>query len=371
MNINRNNYEAFFLLYVDNELPAAERKAVETFVQENPDLQTELLTLQQTMLPPVAFTFDKSSLLKAESTTALQEKLILLGDKELDKHTIAELHQLMNADAAAADEWHLLQQTRLVPDLSVVFPGKQSLYRKETGRVAGMKWWRIAAAAVLLGFGLWSGIAMYNNSTTTSNDASALAGTKGAGENQPGTKTNLAQNNDSDKINNRTNADAQTNPSLAVADPVTNNSSDKNVKHKTTSAPAVRKNDLVATTEPVTVEKPTNNLPKSYLETINKRNSNEIAATSVPPAENNSGTLIAAARPNEKTNLVNINDPATNTYAMHTGNPENVTYVQDDEKSKRTKLGGLLRKVKRVLERNANIKTGEGLQIAGFEIAAK
>jgi len=69
MNINRHNYESFFLLYVDHELTAAEQKAVEEFVQQNPDLEKELSLLQQSVFPaddPALFA-GKEQLFKGES----------------------------------------------------------------------------------------------------------------------------------------------------------------------------------------------------------------------------------------------------------------------------------------------------------------
>ena len=48
MIINRHNYEEFFILYLDNELSSGDRRQVELFVQQHPDLGEELQLLQQT-----------------------------------------------------------------------------------------------------------------------------------------------------------------------------------------------------------------------------------------------------------------------------------------------------------------------------------
>jgi anti-sigma factor RsiW len=50
--INRNNYEEYLLMYLDGELSSSERRSVELFLEENPDLKEELELLQQTILQP-------------------------------------------------------------------------------------------------------------------------------------------------------------------------------------------------------------------------------------------------------------------------------------------------------------------------------
>lgn len=64
---DKDNYEHYFLLYADNELNAAARKEVETFVLQHPVLQDEFLLLQQAKLPvEVVVCPDKHSLYKSE-----------------------------------------------------------------------------------------------------------------------------------------------------------------------------------------------------------------------------------------------------------------------------------------------------------------
>ncbi|MDP4213895.1 MAG: hypothetical protein Q8926_14865 [Bacteroidota bacterium] len=63
MDINRNNYENFFLLYLDRELNETERKEVEKFLFENTDLQKEFTLLQNTIQRPADIVFEQKELL--------------------------------------------------------------------------------------------------------------------------------------------------------------------------------------------------------------------------------------------------------------------------------------------------------------------
>jgi hypothetical protein len=63
MEINRNNYETFFLLYLDGELNTGELTEVESFLREHADLQKEFSLLQHTIQRPVDTIFEPKELL--------------------------------------------------------------------------------------------------------------------------------------------------------------------------------------------------------------------------------------------------------------------------------------------------------------------
>ena len=69
MEINRQNYETYFLLWVDGELSIQEQNDVEQFIDKNPDLAIELALLQDAKLPmdDAIIYSNKESLLKIES----------------------------------------------------------------------------------------------------------------------------------------------------------------------------------------------------------------------------------------------------------------------------------------------------------------
>ena len=115
MNINRDNYEEYFLLYADNELSAAEKNIVELFLADNPDLKEEMRMLQQAILEPEEVLFEnKGNLLKPQSLdTEIQQQLLLLLDNELAVNEKQHIESLIKNDEAVKKEWNLLQQTKL------------------------------------------------------------------------------------------------------------------------------------------------------------------------------------------------------------------------------------------------------------------
>ena len=164
MNINRHNYESFFLLYVDRELDATSRKAVEDFVAQNPDLEKELALLQQSVFPPeeqVVFA-GKQALMKSDHEGIhagnYEPYFLLYADDELSVDEKRAVESFVYHHPQYQEELELLQAVRMQPDTSVVFEDKQSLYRREENKEKPIPFrlWPLAAAAImLLLLGLW------------------------------------------------------------------------------------------------------------------------------------------------------------------------------------------------------------------------
>jgi hypothetical protein len=154
MIITRHNYEKFFLMYVDDELTAAERVAVDLFVQQNPDLAAELEMLQQTKLTAddeLHFA-DKKMLLQNVDDIGIdnyEEQFLLYIDKELDEKKRNDVEKFVLQHPQFQDEFTLLKQTVLEPE-AIIFEDKNSLFRKEERRVVPM-FIRFAAAAAVIG----------------------------------------------------------------------------------------------------------------------------------------------------------------------------------------------------------------------------
>lgn len=154
MLINQHNYGEFFLLYVDGELSAADKQAVEQFAQANPGLVDELEMLTQMKLPDEVFSFDdKHSLYRYAaneiSLNNYEEHFLLYVDNELDADSKEKVETFVLQHPAIQESFTLLKQTRLQAE-TIVFPDKESLYKKETKvrPVFYLQWVAVAAAVI-------------------------------------------------------------------------------------------------------------------------------------------------------------------------------------------------------------------------------
>lgn len=192
MNITRHNYEELFMLYADNELSPEQCREVEMFVEANPDLKSELDLFRSLKLEedPAITLGDKSFLFRKETVAReeVQTLMLLHLDGELPAAEAASLEARISGDQSLRQEWEILKQAKLRPELEIRFPDRQLLYRHAAAgaRVLHIRWVRYAAAAVAV---LIAGLLWLNNPEADSPQAGSvtLAGTDaGNPERTPG-----------------------------------------------------------------------------------------------------------------------------------------------------------------------------------------
>lgn len=371
MIINRNNYETFFLLYVDGELSAAEKNSVDIFLQSNSDLQEEMELLQHAVLQPHAVLFgSKNSLLKKEAgiDAATEEKLLLLLDNELPVNEKTVVEKLIEDNMLVKQAWDVLVKTTLQADTSIVFKHKPSLYKNELGRLVPFAWQRIAAAAVVIGFGIWAGMIYLKNNQR---NEPAIAALKKQQEfstpvnKNGGTKDDMqvvAINEVSAAINkNAIISKTVVQKNIAVA------------KDKLKGEQPIQNKILAMQKQKKSLQKIQTNI-QPFFDNINSIGSNNTDVANVPLSKLQ--TQIVQAQKNiapEENFISDKNDAAPNVYAVQTSyNEDNGALDEDEPQKKRSKLAGFLKKMKRVLDRKTNSNQSEkSIKVASLSFAVQ
>ncbi|TAF51415.1 MAG: hypothetical protein EAZ62_06675, partial [Sphingobacteriia bacterium] len=156
MELNRQTYLSWQMAALDGELSPQELLRWEAFLAENPDLQAEAAAWEWTKLVPdeTLPVLDKTSLYRsgnAINSTNKEEWFSQYTDEALsaDDRAAVELYVLQHPEEQQS---FLLHQATRLPVETLVFPDKQSLYRKEERRRPVVLWMgRLAVAAVLTG----------------------------------------------------------------------------------------------------------------------------------------------------------------------------------------------------------------------------
>ncbi len=341
MNINRHNYEEFFLLYVDNELSAGQRKIVEAFVAVNPDLQEEFNLLQQS-----TFTADEkldtnfiTSLLKPveEENSISQEQLLLYIDNELRADEERAVEQAIVESPVLQKEVQWLKRSTFEADRSIIFPDKSLLYKEaQPARIFYMgtsarRWAAAAAVIVLLGSAMWLMLDKPNKQAGPLVQTPSVKTEKKSTANPKSVKEIIKESlvqeipeevatTVQDHPNTTKN---QTKNSGSIKNNSVKNQDQKIIQQTTEGNNATAKVDLPVTVAP---------------EKISLTPRNKIEDPTVQPVTNTANTVSYASYNNDTNN-------------------ENENTIFTEERQRRSGLKGLVKKVKRTFERNTGIQS--------------
>ena len=134
MLINRNNYEVYFLDFIEGRLTPEEEAGLMAFLSENPDLEKELNGYSSYQLNPPSIAFeDKESLKKTMSSfheineNNFGQYCIAKMEGDLDNHSNTIFEEYLNKHPEKLKEYKQYLQTFLEPDLQIEFTDKQKL----------------------------------------------------------------------------------------------------------------------------------------------------------------------------------------------------------------------------------------------------
>ncbi len=158
MRITRQNYEPFFVDFLDGKLTDEVAAELEKFLEQNPDLKDELEGYAEIILRPEEYTVftRKEGLKKGGDAKEINEDnfeqfCIAAAEKDISPQKKRELIRFIGNDKKKEKIFNLYSKIKLIPD-KIAYPQKQILYAAKTMPIYRKRFYQImsAAASVLI-----------------------------------------------------------------------------------------------------------------------------------------------------------------------------------------------------------------------------
>lgn len=150
MKINRDNYEIWFLDYLEGRLNEKGKEEVRLFLKNNPDLASELDAFMPTLSMDSAISYpDKGGLKKAlyDDPACFENTAIAAMEGDLSGEDQILFEKWLAKNPAQQELANRLKSCKLQPDLRISFPGRDRLKKK---KVVLNYWVQTASAAAIL-----------------------------------------------------------------------------------------------------------------------------------------------------------------------------------------------------------------------------
>ncbi|MGB4205185.1 MAG: hypothetical protein WBJ84_06140 [Bacteroidales bacterium] len=158
--INYNNYEVFFLDYLEGRLSQRQIDKLKAFVDSHPELKDEFESLELVrLIPDESISFKGKEMLKKQPVISVgnineqnyEEVFVAAFENDLSEIQNLELNQFLDKNPTLRREFNLVGKSRLSPDTSIIYPDKDGLKKTLIVPFASrLFYYGVAAAAILL-----------------------------------------------------------------------------------------------------------------------------------------------------------------------------------------------------------------------------
>jgi hypothetical protein len=162
MKFNLYNYEEYVLDYLEKNLSLDDSLAFDDFLSRYPQIKAQILACNTPFAPENIAFRAKDTLYwrNSISNSTNNDRLIAYLENEFNENQNINVRKWIESDASIKNQYLILQKTKLIPDVSIIYPEKNKLYKKSKLKPTILYALTMAASVALL---LYFSIAPNNN----------------------------------------------------------------------------------------------------------------------------------------------------------------------------------------------------------------